>query len=284
MPRKRAASVASTAKVKENDGHESETDSADRPGASRRAAATVASATQYSGEGGGGASEGPAGAGEPVHGVREPAGQYGAPQDPDASSQGQGELGSTREFETAEGRLSYSELSERLAVPLVSIYDEILQAKPDQIVINSEWLCQRHKRLASHLFPDWAGRFRDVNVQVGAHLPPPYYEAPIHMRQFCDDIAERLRHDPGASVRSAAEFLAWADWRFQWIHPFKDFNGRIGRVLLAALLYKLGLPHVEMAPADPQLRRQYLDALQAADTQSFGPLTDLWLRRLEAAL
>ena len=279
-----AASVASSSKVKENDSHESETDSADRPGASRGASATVAQPAQYPGKGGGGAPESPAGAGEPVHGVREPAGQYGSPQDPDANSKGQGELGSTREFETAEGRLSYSELSERLAVPLVGIYDEILQAKPDQIVINSEWLCLRHKRLAGHLFPDWAGRFRDVNVQVGAHVPPSFYEVPIHMRQFCDDLAERLRHDPGVSVRSAADFLVWADWRFQWIHPFKDFNGRIGRVLLAALLYKLALPHVETAPSDPQLRRQYLDALQAADTQNFEPLEILWLRRLDVSM
>jgi Fic family protein len=123
-----------------------------------------------------------------------------------------------------------------------------------------------------------------VNVQVGAHIPPPYYEVLIHIRQFCDDLAERLRHDPGASVTSAAEFLAWADWRFQWIHPFKDFNGRIGRVLLAALLYKLSLPHVETAPADPTARRAYLDDLQAADDGDLGPLTDIWTRRLVGTL
>ncbi len=275
-----AASVASTAKVKENDGHESEIESADRSGRSRGASATVAQPAQYPGEGSRGAPKSPAGAGEPVHGVREPAGQYGSSQDPDANAKSQSELGSTREFETAEGRLSYSELSERLAVPLVAIYDEILQANPDQIAIDSEWLCLWHKRLAGHLFPDWAGRFRDVNVQVGAHLPPSFYEVPIHMRQFCDDLAERLRHDPGASLRSVAEFLAWADWRFQWVHPFKDFNGRIGRVLLAALLYKLGLPHVETAPSDPAARREYLEALQAADQDSFGPLTDLWTHRI----
>ncbi|MEK6634615.1 MAG: Fic family protein, partial [Nitrospirota bacterium] len=193
-------------------------------------------------------------------------------------------LGSTREFETAEGRLSYSELSERLAVPLVGIYDEILQAKPDQIAINSEWLCQRHKRLAGHLFPDWAGRFRDVNVQVGAHIPPPYYEVPIHMRQFCDDLVERLRHEPDGTLGGCAMLLAWADWRFQWIHPFKDFNGRIGRVLLAALLYKIGLPHVETAPLESITRRQYLDALQAADDGNLGPLTELWSHRILGAL
>jgi len=247
---------------------------------SRQQAPRLEETPQYAREGGGCASESVAGAGEPVHGVREPAGQYGSPQDPDASSKGQGELGSTREFETAEGRLSYSELSERLAVPLVGIYDEILQTKPDHIVITSEWLCQRHTRLAGHLFPDWAGRFRDVNVQVGAHTPPPFYEVPIHMRQFCDDLAERLRHDPGASLRSAAEFLAWADWRFQWIHPFKDFNGRIGRVLLAALLYKLALPHVEMAPLESVQRSEYLHALRAADGGLLDPLKVIWEQRL----
>ena len=275
-----AASVASLSKVKENDGHESETESADRSRSGRRAAATVAQPAQYASEGGGGSSESPAGSGEPVHGVREPAGQYGSPQDPDGDAEGQSELGSTREFETAEGRLSYQELSERLAVPLVAIYDEILQESSKQLVINSEWLCLRHKRLAGHLFPDWAGRFRDVNVQVGSHTPPPYYEVPIHMRQFCDDLSARLLHLNQESVANCAEFLAWTDWRFQWIHPFKDFNGRIGRVLLAALLYKLALPHAETAPPDREARTQYLDALRAADSGNLGSLTDLWMHRL----
>jgi len=279
-----AASVASSPKVQENDGHESEVEPADRPVTGRGAPAAVAGAAQYPGEGGGGAPESPAGTGEPIHGVREPAGQYGAPEDPDGDSESQSELGSTRQFDTAEGRLSYSELSERLAIPLVALYDELLQAKPEQMVITPEWLCLRHQRLAGHLFPDWAGRFRDVNVQVGVHTPPPFYEVPIHTRQFCDDLAERLRHEAGATVQSASQFLAWVDWRFQWIHPFKDFNGRIGRVLLAALLYKLALPHVETAPSDPHARRQYLDALRAADTQGLDRLETLWLRRLEGAL
>ena len=107
---------------------------------------------------------------------------------------------------------------------------------------------------------------------------------PIHMRQFSDDLAERLRHNPGTSIRSAAEFLAWADWRFQWIHPFKDFNGRIGRVLLAALLYMLSLPHVETAPPDRGTRERYLDALRAADQGNYDPLTLEWLWRLGEAL
>jgi len=275
-----SASVASSSKVKENDTHDTEAQPADQSRSGRGAPAKMAEGTRHAGQSGGSAPESPVGTGEPIHGVREPAGQYRSPQDPGGDSEGQGELGSTRYFDTAEGRLSYSELSERVAVPLVAIYDEILQTPPDQIVITSEWLCLRHKRLAGHLFPDWAGRFRDVNVEVGSHTPPPFFEVPIHVRQFCDDLAERLRHEPDGTLGGCAAFLAWADWRFQWIHPFRDFNGRIGRVLLAALLYRLGLPHVQTAPTEPDARRQYLNALRAADAGDLNPLTEVWMQRL----
>ena len=96
---------------------------------------------------------------------------------------------------------------------------------------------------------------------------------------------ERAAVASQSGVRSeCAELLAWADWRFQWIHPFKDFNSRIGRVLLAGLLYKFALPHVETAPTDPTVRRKYLDALQSSDQGELGPLTEIWIRRVEEAL
>lgn len=279
------ASVTSSGNVKENEGHDTETEPAVyRPLSSRRAAETVAQPTQHAREGSGGSSEGAAGTGEPVHGVREPTREYGPTQEPPGEPEAQRELASTRFLDTAEGPLSYAELPERLAVPLVGILDDILQTQPGNIIISSEWLCVRHKRLAGHLFPDWAGRFRDVNVQVGAHIPPPFYEVPVHMRTFCDDLAARLHHLNVDSVAALAECLAWADWRFQWIHPFKDFNGRIGRVLLAALLYKLTLPHAEAAPLEAGARRRYLEALQAADDGNLGSLTDMWVRRIAEAL
>ena len=173
-----------------------------------------------------------------------------------------------------------------MALALVGVLEEILQARPEDVAVTPEWLCGRHRALAGALFPSWAGRYRDVNVQVGAYTPPPSYEVPALMHLFCDDLTERLRHmrpreeDPGR----LAELLAWVDWRFQWIHPFRDLNGRIGRVLLAAVLYKLALPHVRTAPAQPAARERYLAALRAGDGGNLAPLTRLWIDRLTEAL
>jgi Fic family protein len=173
-----------------------------------------------------------------------------------------------------------------LAVALVGILDEIVQTPPERTTITPEWLCLRHQKLTGDLFPNWAGRYRDLNIQVGTHTPPPFYEVPMLVRLFCDDLAERLRRvsleDTG--LLSVAELLAWADWRFQWIHPFRDFNGRIGRVLLVALLHRTGLPPMDTAPTEPNTRRQYLSALRAADQGDLGPLTDLWIHRIAETL
>src|SRR5688572_1467946 len=76
-------------------------------------------------------------------------------------------------------------------------------------------------------------RAHTTKLKSGKDLSTPYYEVSNPHAQFVDDLAKRLRHPFEATLGGVMEFFAWVDWRFQWIHPFKDFNGRIGRVLLA---------------------------------------------------
>ncbi|WP_165904791.1 Fic family protein [Sulfurisoma sediminicola] len=153
----------------------------------------------------------------------------------------------------------------------------MLDTEPAAIEFSADWLRDIHRCIAGELFPDWAGGFRSTDVQVGAHLPPPAFEVPVQVRNFCLDLEERTRHVAG--VESIAELLAWADWRFQWIHPFKDFNGRVGRILLVALAYRLGLPPLDPAAGNAE-RADYFAALRAADAGDSGPLKELWLVRL----
>jgi len=278
------SSVASSEEACENSEHETETTTSSRSPRPRRKTDPVATGARHAAESRPDTSTGDAGTRDPVHGVREPTRDYGSSPDPSEESTHQ--LGSTRYFTTAQGTLSYSQVSEHLAVHLAAILETIIQASPDQLTFSPEWICTQHKTLAGALFPEWTGRYRDINLQVGSHTPPPFYEVPTFMRSFCDDLTERLHHmvTGATQLREYAELLAWVDWRFQWIHPFQDFNGRIGRVLLAALLYKLTLPHVETAPLDPENRRVYLESFRMADRGDLEPLTFLWLRRLDEAL
>ena len=187
-------------------------------------------------------------------------------------------LDATRELVTAAGSLTYTEVSERIAVNIAHCLDTLLDQSPEEIRITPEWIGGIHRSVAGELFPDWAGRFRGTDVQVGTHFPPPGHEVAAHIKNFCLDLEVRLRYLQGAA--SIAELLAWVDWRFQWIHPYRDFNGRTGRILLVALCYKLGLPPMNPA-ADDSGKQAYFEALRAADAGDLGLLTELWLGRLE---
>lgn len=225
-----------------------------------------------------------AGVGGGFHGVREGTGGYKPTKE--ASKEGEGStrpVDSTRYFETTKGVKSYSEVYEDLAVAVARGIEEIIASGPDEINITPEWICKIHKGIAGSLFPDWAGHFRDVNVQVGSHTPPTYYEVPVFVRLYCDDMKIRLSHAE-KEVKEIAELLAWADWRFQWIHPFKDFNGRVGRILLSAILFKLKLPPAKTISVEPSEMKQYLKALRYADSGDMSPLSQIWMERLlEAA-
>jgi len=222
------------------------------------------------------------GLGGKVDGIREGTGEYGPPEGTDRKGKDSTRpVDSTRYFETAQGNLSYSQVSEIIAVSVKKSIEAIIGQTPADIQVTPEWICKLHNDIAGSLFPEWAGRFRDVNVVVGTHTPPPYFEVPIHVRQYCDDLDARLTFAvKERKIETFAETLAFADWRFQWIHPFRDFNGRAGRILLSAVLFKLKLPPAETAEVEPQEKEKYLNALRAADTGDISSLTQIWLIRL----
>lgn len=217
-----------------------------------------------------------------VHGVREGIGEYESSEETSRKREDSTRpLDSTRYFETAQGIKTYSEIAEILAVSVAKTIETIIDSTPEKIHITPEWICKLHNDIAGSLFPDWAGKFRDVNVVVGTHNPPPYFEVPIHVRRYCDDLAARLSFAARErDIEKFSETLAFADWRFQWIHPFRDFNGRVGRILLSAILFKLRLPPAETASIEPKEKERYLKALHEADGGDLSLLTGIWVERL----
>jgi fido (protein-threonine AMPylation protein) len=205
---------------------------------------------------------------------RRTGGSETAPRTPESTRP----LDATRELATSAGSLIYRKVSERLAVNIVDCLDDLLNGNPEDIEITSDWIRAAHLRLAGDLFPDWAGSFRATDVQVGCHFPPPCHAVAVHVENFCRDLAERLQHLNDAEA--ITELLAWVDWRFQWIHPFKDFNGRVGRILLVALCFRLGLPPVDPA-ADEAGKAAYFAALRQADGGDLSALKAVWVERLK---
>lgn len=74
------------------------------------------------------------------------------------------------------------------------------------------------------------GRYRDLNVTVGPHRPPPYQRIQL----FMDQLSEQYK----GTLITIKELVAWYT-DFETIHPFQDGNGRVGGVIVAVLSHQM---------------------------------------------
>src|SRR3989338_4570633 len=123
-------------------------------------------------------------------------------------------------------------------------WDFVLQKRRQgKIPINAATLKKIHSIGFGWIFPDIGGRFRTMDVRVSQHTPPKFYLVPQLMRDLCDDLRVRIAHLPDIDneqfLESLIELLAWAHHRFLWVHPFADYNGRIGRLFINIILLNL---------------------------------------------
>src|SRR3989344_9127385 len=125
--------------------------------------------------------------------------------------------------ETAFGIIPRNELIIKEAEGVAKGLEYILNL-PNNTPLNPELLLKLHQVCFGWIFPNWAGTYRIVEVHTSTHEFPHHSEVRMLLKNFFDDINERLSHtfDP-------IEIIAWAQYSITWIHPFQDYNGRIAR-------------------------------------------------------
>jgi len=189
----------------------------------------------------------------------------------------------TRFLETTRGTLSYSEIAPLLAEQVVRVETMIYGAEWEAHPSDERLAAGFHRAICGDLVPDWAGKWRSLEVRVGNLQPPLPHRISVLMRDYGADLAAR-----GAQVSSALddltlEFLAFTEGRFLSIHPFTNFNGRTIRLFLLELLRRLDLPRVVLAPESEGERQAYFRALEAADHADWEPLAAIWQHRLASS-
>jgi len=131
-----------------------------------------------------------------------------------------------------------------------------------------------HKKLMHNILWKQAGKFRDVQVYlpgVDKKLPKPE-EVPKEFKKLMLWHAHnKNRYHP---VVAAAYYHA----AFESIHPFRDGNGRVGRLILNFMLRKSGFPMIDIKYRD---RRKYYEGLQAYDRGNLRPLAEMIIKYIK---
>lgn len=87
--------------------------------------------------------------------------------------------------------------------------------------VANKFLLRTHKRIFRE--EPLAGKWRNVQVSVGLHRPPPFEDITILMKQMEDSY----------KISTIMDLLEYYK-DFETVHPFQDGNGRVGGVVVAA--------------------------------------------------
>lgn len=197
--------------------------------------------------------------------------------------------GATSYRETAFGILPHSKIIPLEAEGIKRALRYIIQLSEKKTKITPEIIRDIHRKGFGFIFPDWAGKFRTIDVTVGDYEPPHYSKVAILVKNMCDDLEERLKHIPSPEneerfLTEVISFLAWLQHRFVWIHPFKDYNGRAARLLTNLLVLNFELPASEIKADTGKDRKKYIEAMKAADNYDLSKLENLLAQALKVSL
>ena len=150
-------------------------------------------------------------------------------------------------------------------------FDFMLSHKKD---ITKHFVLHIHKLLLHNILWKYAGTFRDIQVYVrGADFMPAKPE----------DIEDEFKKLTIWYRRNKKKYhpvvvAAYFHHVFESIHPFRDGNGRIGRLILNFILRKNGFPMIDIKYRD---RLEYYSALGNANKGDLKPLADLIIKCLK---
>ncbi len=141
--------------------------------------------------------------------------------------------------------VSEREIFEAKNLARVVSYIEV-RAKKQELTL--EVILSLHKMLIANIRDDIAGRFRKEGeyVRVASHLAPA-------SKEIIGRLEKMLGEYHAASHETIMKRIARLHLAFEYIHPFVDGNGRIGRVINNYLLIREGFVPVNIKFIDRAL-------------------------------
>jgi len=136
---------------------------------------------------------------------------------------------------------------------VVSYIDK--RAKEQELTL--EVILTLHQMLIANIRDDVAGRFRKDNefVRVANHIAP-------NPKEVLDRLAKMLAEYNATSHENIIKRIAKLHLTFEYIHPFVDGNGRLGRVINNYLLIREGFVPINIKFID---RKKYYEAFREFD-------------------
>jgi len=118
----------------------------------------------------------------------------------------------------------------------------------------------------------WAGQYRQVNVSKGDFPFAVAGQIPRLMTELEKGLLREFTPCRFASQEEVVRAIAMVHTELMLIHPFREGNGRVGRLLATLMALQAGLPPLDFRGIKGRNRHKYFAAVRAGLDQDYGPM------------
>lgn len=154
---------------------------------------------------------------------------------------------------------------------LLSLTESLVLELTDSQRFGVDDLRSFHRRWLQDIYP-WAGEYRQVNMGKGGFQFAAAHRIPHLMAEYDRDVLEVDTPCHDMDDERLIRALARTHAELVLIHPFREGNGRLARLLNTLMAFQAGQPALDYGGIRGKKKREYIAAVHAALGGDYEPM------------
>ena len=144
-------------------------------------------------------------------------------------------------------------------------------------------ICKIHKIWLGNIY-EWAGKYRQVKLSKGEFNFAFPGQVPKLMDDFEHDLLRTYTPCKFKSSEQIINALAIIHAELVLIHPFREGNGRVARMLATLMALQAGLPPLDFSGIVEKKKKEYIVAIQEGMSHNYRPMEKIFASVIQITL
>jgi len=136
-------------------------------------------------------------------------------------------------------------------------------------------ICTVHRAWLGDVY-EWAGQYRQVNVSKSDFSFAMARHIPQLMQDFEKELLKVFTPCLFTTDEEIVAALAVVHTELMLIHPFREGNGRVGRLIAVLMALQAGLRGLDFTDIRGKKRDEYFLAVQSGLDKNYGPMKKIF--------
>ncbi len=181
-----------------------------------------------------------------------------------------------------QGVIDLEEMNVIEANALAEATDAILRKFDQEHQFTANDICHLHKVWLGKIY-QWAGQYRQVNISKGDFTFAMAAQVSKLMAQFEQEQLKNYTPCLFEKNEEVVKAIAEVHTELVLIHPFREGNGRVSRLLATLMALQAGLPLLDFSTMSEQ-KEKYFAAVQAGIERNYKPMEVLFSEVIENSI